>query len=326
MDDNFKYTIQNSTAGGNWQQDLGTTVAASLTSLNSGIFNVTYNQATGSRLRVIAGTRFPFPWNVATNKPQTISELGVFTDVPNNYFFCSFVYVLQDFKSGEAARLRTSTIAFATIEEARAYTWDTLKGYSPTLSDNEIRQHLKCIWEVKGAWDAGCKYAALRETQYIRQNPLTATSQSTSSVTAANVSVDVTLFNGNLASTDTNQQSVNQKLDDLPIAKRRIADLANSANVIDIDWNSLHDFNSSNRVAISANASITYVNATNAQFATFKVLISNLATITFPTGSISGDTRISSRVFTPTANGNYTISIYKTTTEYEIVISTNPAI
>ena len=143
---------------------------------------------------------------------------------------------------------------------------------------------------------------------------------------AADLVVDATGFNNNLGATDTNQQLVNQKVNDLPISKRRIADLVNSANVIDIDWNSLNDFNSSNRVAVSANASITYTNATNAQFATFKVLISNLATITFPTGSISGDTRVSSRVFTTTANGAYTISIYKTTTEYEVVISTNPAI
>lgn len=220
MDDNFEYTVQNSTAGGNWQQDLGANVAGSLTSANSGIFNITYNQTAGSRLRVLQGTRFPFPWNVATNKPQTISELGVFTDVPNNYFFCSFIYVLQDFKTGEPVRLRTSTVSFATIEAARAYAWETLKGYSPTLSDNEIRAHLKCIWEVKSAWDAGCKYAALRETQYIRQNPLTAITAGSVSTTAANTTVEASVFNGNLATTDTNVQACLQKFDThIPLTK-----------------------------------------------------------------------------------------------------------
>jgi len=208
MDDNFEYTIANNTSGALWSQDLGNISSAALTSANSAIFNITYNQADG-HLRVLQGTRFPFPWNVATNKPQTISQTGVFTDVPNTYFFVSFIYFLQDFKSGEAGRLRTSTIAFATIEEARNYSWDTLKGFSPTLTDNEIRQHLKCIWETKSSYDAGCKYAVLRETQYLRQNPLTTTqAQSGGTISALNVTRDAT---PTLLS--TNQEATNIELD-----------------------------------------------------------------------------------------------------------------
>jgi len=109
-------------------------------------------------------------------------------------------------------------------------------------------------------------------------------------------------------------------------AARRIGALSVETNNVEIDFAFLNDFVASNRVSISANATISFTNATNAQFATFKAAITNLATITFPINSISGDDRIISRVFTPTENGNYSFSIYLTENDYEIVISQNPSL
>lgn len=109
-------------------------------------------------------------------------------------------------------------------------------------------------------------------------------------------------------------------------SNRKTADLSVVADNIEINFDSLPDFVSSNRVAISANATVSFANATAAQFTTFKAAITNLATITFPINSISGDNRIVLGVFTPTENGNYSFSIYLTENDYEIVISQNPAI
>jgi len=102
--------------------------------------------------------------------------------------------------------------------------------------------------------------------------------------------------------------------------------LSISTNNIDLDFNNYFQLVGSNRVAISANTTISFANATNARFATFKILITNLSTVTFPTGTISGDSRIASRIFTPLLNGNYTVSIFITSSDNEVVISQQPSI
>ncbi len=102
--------------------------------------------------------------------------------------------------------------------------------------------------------------------------------------------------------------------------------LTNSSNVIDLDWNNLNELVSDNRVDISADASITYSNADNAVFATLKVNMTNSSTITFPSGSISSDDNWSSLVWTAPEDGYYTISIYKTGTEYEVIFTQGGAI
>jgi len=107
---------------------------------------------------------------------------------------------------------------------------------------------------------------------------------------------------------------------------REESSLSVITNDIELDFNSKNELVSNNRVSVTANATVSLANATNARFATFKVTISNLATLTFPSGSISGDDRWSSLVWTPTENGAYTVSIYITGSEYDVIISQNPAV
>jgi len=111
----------------------------------------------------------------------------------------------------------------------------------------------------------------------------------------------------------------------LNVPTRKVGVLAVVNNDISIDFESLSEFVASNRVAASANFTISLANIPTTGFATLKVAISNLATATFPTGTISGDDRFSTLVWTPTENGNYTFSIYITGTEFELVASLNPA-
>jgi hypothetical protein len=110
-------------------------------------------------------------------------------------------------------------------------------------------------------------------------------------------------------------------LDSVPIASRQRQTLAEVVTNIPLDWDSLNDLISTNRVAIAANRTFTYVNATNAEFCTFKVEITNTATLTFPSGSVSSDPNWDTLVWTPPSNGKFTISIYKTSTEYEVLFT-----
>lgn len=154
-----------------------------------------------------------------------------------------------------------------------------------------------------------------------------------------NNKLDVSIFTGYTANTKasniivdpisgytaTTQQNFNNEIAQV-IIKRQISTLTISANTININFNNATDFVSNNRVNITTATTVNFLNFTNATFATFKILITNLATITFPSGSISGDSRIITRIFTPLLNGNYTVSIYITGSEYDIVISQQPAI
>jgi hypothetical protein len=99
-----------------------------------------------------------------------------------------------------------------------------------------------------------------------------------------------------------------------------------TTNNIDLDWDGSNDLISSNRVAVSAGVTITYLNSTSAEFSTFKVEITNSATLTFPSGTVSGDANWSSLVWTPPSNGKFTVSIYKTGTEYEVILTQSAAV
>lgn len=102
--------------------------------------------------------------------------------------------------------------------------------------------------------------------------------------------------------------------------------LAVVTNNIDLDWDSKNELLSSNRVAVSANVTITYLNASNAEFSDFLVDITNLATLTFPSGTISPDTNWSSLVWTPPENGKFSISIRKQGAEYSVLFTQAAAV
>jgi len=115
-------------------------------------------------------------------------------------------------------------------------------------------------------------------------------------------------------------------VDSVPISSRQRQTLAVVTDNIDLDWNSLNDLISDNRVAVSATVSISYLQATNAEFCTFKVEVTNSAPFGFPSGSVSSDPNWSSLIWTPPTNGKFTISIYKTGTEYEVIFTQNAAV
>lgn len=172
MDDNLFYNITNSVVSGDFNQDLGTTISANLTTSNSSLFEVTYNAPDGT-LTTILATRFPF--HFVGNVPQTISAGGVITPVTNNYFFNYYIYSFQDPRFGKVVNVRSGG-QFATQAEANAETWETIKSQSLTLRDGEVRQLYKTTWEYRTAYSTNVKGSALRSTVDLRKNVAVATS------------------------------------------------------------------------------------------------------------------------------------------------------
>ena len=102
--------------------------------------------------------------------------------------------------------------------------------------------------------------------------------------------------------------------------------LAVVTNNIELDYDSRINLASNNRVSIGANVTISEANATNARFATFKVNVTGAYTLTFPAGSISPDPNWSAGVWTPPETGKFTISMYRTGTEIEVIFTQNAAV
>lgn len=200
LDDNFRYSIVNNTSGAAWSQDLGTTTAANITTANGLLARVSYNDSLG-RLRLLPATRFPF--HFVGDVPQTIGADGTVTPVPNNYFFVTFTYCLQDDKAGEAVRVRSYVSSFATIDAARAAQWEDLVGISPTLGDKEIRPLHRHIWERRTAYDNAVKQSVLRETLDIRKERVKSISVSSTTILSSNVALATPLLGA------TNQDAYN---------------------------------------------------------------------------------------------------------------------
>jgi hypothetical protein len=206
VDDNLGYTILNTTSPGDFCQDLGEITPANITTANGARFKVRSNDGAG-RLTILPATRFPFPWNSGSNRPEYITTTGVRTLVSNNYFFVVYLYAFQDPRAGEPIKVVTSPTEYSTITLARASTWTELQASYPTLADNEIRPLYKLIYEYKSIHDIAVKYSALREVSDIRKAIVVATS-SAGSIAASSVSFVPT---GGISS--TNVQSAIEELD-----------------------------------------------------------------------------------------------------------------
>jgi len=190
-DDGLQYTvISDTTPTGKFEQDLGHTTAATLNATNSGLFKIRTNSITGV-LDFLPATRFPFAWDTGTNRPEYITSTGVRTLVGEDRFFVYYIYGLQDDAPGEALKVVSAQVDFATLTDAQAHQWEQLQTLYPTLRDNEIRPKYKGIWlfnaTVPSAFDVGCKYSALREVTDIRKTRVTTTSTSGGSVLDSNV-------------------------------------------------------------------------------------------------------------------------------------------
>jgi hypothetical protein len=170
MDDNLLETISNTHPNSpvnKWEQNLGQTNKAGLTSSLSAILNIRYKGATEAEL--VTGTRFPFLWNSENNKPQYINVSGARADVTANYFFVYYIYGIFDPRSGETIRLTPIYNEFSTLANAQDVTWRTVQLQDPAARDLEIRPLYKLIFEYKSNYDVACKYSAIREVYDVKK-------------------------------------------------------------------------------------------------------------------------------------------------------------
>ena len=219
IDDNLEYTVTNNTTGNPFTQDMGNITPASITFSNSGLFKI-FTQDAGGLVSFLPATRFPFAWDVATNRPQTISVNGTRTLVPDNRWFVYFIYATQNPVVGEALKIVSAPAEFTSLANAQAYNWSDIQALYPSVIgyDNEIRVMYRCIFyndnSGAGAFDPAVKYTALREVQDLRKTVVTNVATAGGSLPASSVTV---VQSGSLG---TNVQSSLENLDSLkaPVA------------------------------------------------------------------------------------------------------------
>jgi len=117
-------------------------------------------------------------------------------------------------------------------------------------------------------------------------------------------------------------------LDDITISRQRQT-LAVVTDNIDLDWESKNDLNCENILSVTANATVTLLNTTNADFGDMVFNVTNNSTITFiePGGEtiISSSGEVSNLVWTP-GDGVFSASLKKLGTVYVLIIDPNPAV
>jgi len=203
-DDGLEYTSKNSTDGLKFSQDLGHLTSATLNATNSGLFQIRIQS--GGLADVLPATRFPFAWDIATNRPQYITGAGVRTLVTDNRWFVYYLYQIQDPRNGSQIRLVSEIVDFSTFVLAQASTWDTLKTSITAIQDNEIRPLQKLIFYVNntggGLYNVGCKYSALVSIDNYRTTRVASVGTASGSILASNVIVTptATLLSSNVQS------------------------------------------------------------------------------------------------------------------------------
>lgn len=204
-DDGLEFTVHSTTnPSAPFEQDLGNTTAASLNATNSALYRIRTATASG-KLLFLPATRFPFPWNPATNQPQFINPSnGVRTDVADNQWFIVFEYSFPDGVAGRSVKIITADTAFTTYQSALDYQWETLASGVDTIRDPEVRPLYKRIYYCNianpNAYPVGCKYSALVATIDIRKTRVQATiAGGSGTVLASNV---ITTPTTSLVSTD----------------------------------------------------------------------------------------------------------------------------
>ena len=212
MDDNLDYTVTNNTSWSPWTQDMWNITAWTLNATNSGLFKI-YTQNARWLVNFLPATRFPFAWDVATNRPQTISSTWVRTLVPDNRWFVYFIYATQNPRVGEAIKLVSATSEFSSLANAQAYNWvDIQNTYTSFANDLEIRPMYRVIFYNDNSWgwsfDAWTKFTALREVQDIRKTIVSSSTTIGWSLPASSV-----IFTPVWNVSSTNVQSAIEELD-----------------------------------------------------------------------------------------------------------------
>jgi len=203
LDDNLPYTVENSTGGSYWQQDMGNISAAALNATNSGLFKIR-SQSAGGEISYLPISRFPFAFNVS-NTPEYITSTGARTSVTAGNYFVYFVYALQDPRTGQAVKSVSSTSQYNTQTLAEAVSWSDIQAAYPTLNDGEIRPLYKLLYQYQSGYDVGTKKAVLRQVQDLRVARVTSTT-AVGSVLATSV---INTPSGNIVATNL-QDAVNE--------------------------------------------------------------------------------------------------------------------
>ena len=139
-------------------------------------------------------TRFPFAWDVTTNRPQVINATGTRTLVNDNRWFVYFVYSTQNPVVGEAVKIVSAPTEFTSLANAQAVQWTTIQSTYPIFSnDLEIRPLYKIIFyndnSGGGAYNVGCKYSVIREITDIRKAAVTTVATASGSLPASSITV-----------------------------------------------------------------------------------------------------------------------------------------
>ena len=146
-DENLAYTVTNdSTPTNPWEQDMGNVTPATLNATNSGLFKI-FIQDASNNVSFLPATRFPFAWDVTTNRPQVINATGNRTLVNDNRWFVYFVYSTQNPVVGEAVKIVSAPTEFTSLANAQAVQWTTIQSTYPIFAnDLEIRPLYKIIF------------------------------------------------------------------------------------------------------------------------------------------------------------------------------------
>jgi len=210
-DDGLEWTVTNSANPINYfEQDLGSSSSITLDSSTGGKFFVKSNDNSGL-LHFLPATRFPFAWDVSTNRPEYLVVNGDRNLVPDQSWFVYYVYNISDRRPGHAIKVASAETYFSTIDDATAHTWETLKGLYNSLRDNEIRPLYKIIFYTDLTYDAGSKYSVIRSIHDIRKQSTTSSVASAGTIIASNV-----VYAPNSVLTASNLQSA---LDELTTEK-----------------------------------------------------------------------------------------------------------
>jgi hypothetical protein len=213
-DDGLDWTVVNTQIPVNYfEQDLGNNTSSLLTSSNSGRFRIRTNDINGL-LNFLPATRFPFLWDVSTNRPQYLSQTGVPTLIAGSNFFVYYLYNFNDRVPGSTIKLVSAPQEFATLALAQSHNWESLRAIYASIKDNEIRPLYKVIFEYRATFSVLVKYSVIRQIDDIRTQRTTTSIASAGSTLASNV---VFTPSGNIAS--TNVQSALVELDTEKIDK-----------------------------------------------------------------------------------------------------------
>jgi hypothetical protein len=170
-DEALRHTVQNSVAGGNWQQDLGPT-STSITTSNGASMKVVYWN--GVRwVRTTTNGRFPFLWNSGTNRPEYVTSGGTVTTVADDQFFAYFVCISGDWRTGQQVYLIPFNTTYSSLAAAQAgASFNALAASLGSLPAPEIVVAHRLIFNTNysggGTYDAAVKYTRLNEVLDLR--------------------------------------------------------------------------------------------------------------------------------------------------------------